>query len=287
MKRILFPTDFSEAARTAFVYALRFADSFEAELVILHVYDLPIVETSPLPDSTAEIFDIVEMNQFESFREQLPELHSIAEKLQLGHVRMRNVLLYGDLIYTINKVCKDEEIDMIVMGTKGATGLKETFLGSTTASVMSNAKVPVLGVPAEAEYHPIKNIAFTTQYQDKDSHVLKQALEISDKLGARLQCLYIKTPDDPMDIDQRIEDWKAHHIEPHLDFFNIAGDTIEQTLLDFIENQHTDLLIMRTHKRTFFEGLFHKSLTRKMAYHTKVPILIFHDNDTVASQSAL
>jgi nucleotide-binding universal stress UspA family protein len=118
MNRILFPTDFSVAANTAFVYALHFADSFNAELVILHVYDLPIVETAPLAESTKEIFDIVEMNQFESFREQLPELHQIAEQNHLGHVKMRNVLLYGDLIYTINKVCKDEMIDMIVMGNQ-------------------------------------------------------------------------------------------------------------------------------------------------------------------------
>ena len=73
MKQILFPTDFSEAANTAFVYALRFADSFNAELIVLHVYDLPIVETPPMPESTAEIFDSVEMKQFESFMEQLPE----------------------------------------------------------------------------------------------------------------------------------------------------------------------------------------------------------------------
>ena len=189
MKRILFPTDFSAAANTAFVYALHFADSFDAEVVVLHVYDLPIVETAPLADSTKEIFDIVEMNQLESFKEQLPQLHKVAEQYNLGHVNMRNVLLYGDLIYTVNKVCKDEGIDLIVMGTKGATGLKETFLGSTTASVMINAAVPVLGVPAEANYNKITNIAFTTQYKEKDSEALAQALDIGRKFGAGTHCI--------------------------------------------------------------------------------------------------
>ncbi len=279
MKRILFPTDFSPAAKAAFVYALRFADNFDAELIVLHVYDLPIVETPPMPEATTEIFDIVEMNQFESFRDELPELHKIAEKKNLAHVKMRNILLYGDLIYNINKVCKEEDADFVVMGTKGASGLKETFIGSTTASVIANTKVPVLAIPEEAEFHHrIKNIAFTTQYKEKDNEALKHALEIAKKFNASVQCLYIKNPDDPSDIDERIAEWKIYYRDENIDFFNISGDHIEQTILDFIEGQHVDMLIMRAHKRNFFERLFTRSLTKKMAYHTKIPLLVFHED---------
>lgn len=277
MKQILFPTDFSEAANTAFIYALRFADSFNAELVILHVYDLPIVETPELPETATEIFDIVEMNQFESFRDELPKLHKLAESNNLGHVQMRNILLYGDLVYNINKVCTDENIDMVVMGTKGASGIKETFIGSVTGAVIANVKVPVLGIPAEAEYQPIKNIAFTTQYKDKDNDALNRAITIADKFGARIQCLYITNIDDPKDIEERINEWKIYYRDNNIDFFNIAGDHIEQSILDFIESQNVGLLVMRAHKRGFFEGLFHRSLTKKMAYHSKVPLLVFHE----------
>ena len=277
MKRILFPTDFSEAANTAFKYALHFADSFGAEIIIFHVYDLPIVETPPLPESTKEIFDIVELNEFESFREELPKMYKIAEAERLSHIPMRNILLYGDLIYNINKVCKDEGIDLIVMGTKGASGFKETFIGSTTASVIANAGVPVLGIPHEAKYHRIKNIAFTTQYREKDNGALTQAIEIAAKFGASVQCLHIKSPDDDEEVDEHINEWKIYYREEKIDFFNIAGDHIEQTILDFIENQHIDMLVMRKHKRNFFENLFHRSLTKKMAYHSKIPILVFNE----------
>lgn len=277
MNRILFPTDFSDAASTAFLYALRFADRFEAELIILHVYDLPIVETPPLPESTKEIFDIVEMNQFESFRDQLPQMHEVAENNQMGHVKMRNVLLYGDLIYNINKVCKDEGIDLIIMGTKGASGLKETFLGSTTASVIANASVPVLGIPAEAVYRPIKNIGFTTQYRDKDSDAVVKALDIARKFGAAIQCLYITNADDPSDIEERIAEWKMYYKRENINFHIISGTDIEQAIVNFADEQQLDMIVMRAHKRGFFEGLFHKSLTKKMAYHTTVPLLIFQD----------
>ncbi len=277
MNRILFPTDFSEAANAAFMYALQFADLLDAELIVLHVYDLPIVETPPLPESTKEIFDIVEMNQFESFRDQLPQMHEVAENNKMGHIRMRNVLLYGDLIYNINKVCKEEEIDLIVMGTKGATGLKETFLGSTTGSVIANATVPVLGIPAEAKYRPIKNIGFTTQYRDKDSDAMVKALHIAGKFGAAIQCLYITNNDDPSDIEERMAEWKMYYKSQNIEFHTLPGNDIEQAILNFIDEQHLDMLVMRAHKRGFFEGLFHKSLTKKMAYHTTVPLMIFHD----------
>jgi nucleotide-binding universal stress UspA family protein len=278
MKQILFTTDFSDTAHNAFIYALKFADSFDADLLILHVYDLPIVETPPLPESTLEIFDVVEMNQFESFRDELPGLHAIAEQKGLGHIRMRNILLYGDLTYNINKVCEDEGVDLVVMGTKGASGLKETFLGSKTASVIANTTVPVLAIPADADYKKIKSIAFTTQYKDKDNEALRKALDIAAKFDASLHCLYIKNDDDPEDIDERINEWKIYYRDEKIDFFNISGDHIEQTILDFIDNQHTDLLVMRTHKRNFFESLFHRSLTKKMAYHSNVPLLVFHEN---------
>jgi nucleotide-binding universal stress UspA family protein len=277
MRQILFPTDFSDAAHAAFIYALKFADSFGAELVVLHVYDLPIVETPPLPESTTEIFEIVEMHQYESFKEELPEMYKIAETHGLGHIKTRNVMLYGDLVYNVNKVCSEENIDLIVMGTKGASGLKETFLGSKTASVISNAKVPVLGIPVDAEYHPIKSIAFTTQYKDKDNDALKNVIAIAEKFNAEVLCLYIKNDDDPEDIDERINEWKIYYRDNKINFFNISGDHIEQTIIDFIDNQHVDLLVMRTHKRGFFESLFHRSLTKKMTYHTKVPLLIYHE----------
>lgn len=277
MKRILFPTDFSEAAKSAYIYAIKFADVLDAEIIVLHVYDLPIVDNPPLPDTTQEIFDIVEMNQFESFRDELPELHKIAEQHNLGHIKLRNVLLYGDLVYNIVKTCEEEQIEMIIMGTKGATGLKETFLGSTTASVIANAAVPVLGIPSEAEYSGIKSIAFTTQYKDRDNDALLKTIQISKIFGAKLLCLYIKNDDDPEDIDERINEWKIYYRDENIDFYNISGSHIEQTILDFIDHHAVNMLVMRTHKRGFFEGLFHRSLTKKMAYHTKVPLLIYHE----------
>lgn len=278
MKRILFPTDFSTEANTAFVYALHFADAFDAEVVILHVYDLPIVETGPLPGATGEIFDIVETNQVENFNEQMPEMNRLAGEYKMEHVKTRSMLLYGDLVYTVNKVCKDEEIDLIVMGTKGASGMKETFLGSSTGAVMSNVPVPVLAVPSGAEYSQLKNIAFTTQYKEKDLEALAKALQISKKFDAIIHCLYIQGSEGNAETNPGVEQWKMRYSAENIIFEHPSGADIEQAILEFVERSNIDLIIMRAHKRSFFEGLFHKSLTKKMTYHSKVPILVYHEN---------
>ncbi|MFP9114427.1 universal stress protein [Flavobacterium sp. RHBU_3] len=278
MKKILFPTDFSEAAKTAFIYALKFADALNAEITILHVYDLPIVDIPPMPETTQEVFEVIEMNHFESFKEELHELHSIAEKRNFGHIKLKNVLEYGDLVYNINKVSGSEEIEMIVMGTKGSSGIKEVFLGSTTGSVIANTKVPVLGIPEHADFHGISTIAFTTQYKDRDNDALLKIIGISKLIGAKVECLYISNEEDPSDIEELINEWKIYYRDEKIDFYVIHGKDVEQTILDFVENQNIDMLVMRTHKRGFFESLFHTSLTKKMAYHTKIPLLIFRDD---------
>lgn len=278
MKTILFPTDFSDASGAAFAYALDFADRFDAELVILHVYDLPIVETPPMPETAAEIYDIVELNQFENFKDQLPQMHEIAERRNMGYVKMRNILLYGDLVYNINKVCSEENCDLIIMGTKGASGLKETFIGSTASSMMSNAKVPVLAIPEEAEYQKIKNIGFATQYRDKDNDAMTVTVSIAERLGAEIHCIYVDNQDGTDNPEERVTEWKLHFRANPVTFHTVQDTDLEQALHDFTEDNNIQMLVMRRHKRGFFEGLFHSSLTKKLAYHTKVPLMVFNDN---------
>lgn len=278
MKQILFPTDFSEAANVAFIYALNFADALNAQVTILHVYDLPIVETPPLPESTKEIFNVLEANKAESFKEELLRLQQLAEEKDSGNIKLNSELLYGDLVYNINKLTKEQNVTLVVMGTTGATGAKEIFLGSNAASVISNVNIPVLAIPANANFsRKVKSIVFTTQYQEKDTDAFNKTLNIARSLKAKVYCLYIKTPDDPTNIEERINEWKILYKDNDVSFFNIDGDHIEQTIIDFVENQKVDMLVMLKHKRGFFEGLFHRSLTKKMAYHTSVPLMVYHE----------
>ena len=277
MKRILFPTDFSDASIKAFIYALKLADAFQAEVITLHAYELPQLHYGGLPHTLKEVYDTIELESFENYKDQIPMLRDIAEKHNLGHVKISNILKHGDLIWTIKDVVKNEHIDYVVMGTKGATGLKETFLGSNAGSVVTEVNAYVITVPEESEYNGINNIVFTTRFNEDDKKALKKVLELAKMFGAKVHCLYVKTKKTNVN-DVIIQDWKFLFKDDAVEFHIIENEDVQQTILNFTNAYEIDLLAMLNYKRGFFEELFRQSLTQKLSYHLQVPLLAIHED---------
>ena len=103
MKKILFPTDFSEVATNAFVHALEFAKIVQAELVILHTFELPIYDNQFFPENYAVIYDSLELSQIEMFKDENPKLRVIAEERHLSNIKLSHRLMDGDLLHNIKK----------------------------------------------------------------------------------------------------------------------------------------------------------------------------------------
>ncbi len=277
MKKILFPTDFSETAENAFVYALEMAKSLEAELIVLHVYDVAIISYEAYSPVTLDIYQSIELGKFENFKDYIPKLREIAKAHHLEHIPMSHVLEEGDLIPTIHRLVKDENISLIVMGTNGASGIQEIFLGSTTGSVIANVQTPLLCVPHKAKFQKIEKIGFTTRYRDKDRNALKKVITIANKLKATVKCLYVKTLESDV-TDQQISEWREEFKINPLNFFITSNDDLEDEVFKFVDSQNIDVLAMLTYKRSFFESLFQKSFAKKLAYHTEVPLLVLHED---------
>lgn len=276
MKKILFPTDFSETSNNAFVYALQLAKNLNAEVITLHVYELPMVDYINVPAYLADIYETVEMSTFQNYKGQIPILREIATRHNLEDIKISNVLMDGDLVSTILQLIKEENIDYVVMGTKGATGLKETFLGSSTGSVMIDSKAIVLGIPEESSYRPIQRIVFTTRFREKDQKALKKVVSFAQGFGAHVDCLYIQTSKSDVK-DVVVANWRLLFADSDVTFHIIENEDIEQSILSFTEQNNTDVLAMLHYKKGFFEGLFKQSLTKKMAFHIKIPLLAMNE----------
>lgn len=279
MKKILFPTDFSEASENAFAYALHLADAIKAEIITLHVYEYPIIDSGyiDVPVYQADVYQSLELHDFENYKSQIPLLRKIAEVHNKQHIKISNVLLQGDLVSSVVQHVKDDNIDYVVMGTHGATGLKEVFLGSSTASIMTGTKAYVLGIPEESKYEAIEKIGFTTQFNKQDFNALKKVLEIAKGFNAQVECLYVKTPDNEVD-EVIIADWKLIFKDQGVTFYTIESKDVEETIIDFIDTYKIDILSILNHRRGFWEGLFHTSLTKKLAFHSKIPLLVLHED---------
>ena len=146
MKKILFPTDLSKAAEQAFIYALHLADKLGATLTTLHVYLQPEVRKSELPRTVAEFYENYDLDEFENFKDAIPNLREIQEGHGFSHLDVQHQLEPGRTVKTILGIAKQEDYDMIVMGTTGARGLKEIFMGSVAGEILENAHCPVLAI---------------------------------------------------------------------------------------------------------------------------------------------
>lgn len=272
MKRILFPTDFSETATNAFIHALEFANRIEGELILLHAFDLPVFDSQYFPENYMLIYESVELTQFEFFKDELPKLHAIAQERNLSHIKMSHRLMDGNLLGTIDRSIQEDKIDFIVMGTEGEKSWTELFLGTRTTAVISDVDIPVLSIPAEAKFKTIKNIGFTTRFRPKDKPALKNVVEIAKKMDAKVKCLYVKT--DASDVSKEtIKEWEAEFAHDPVEFNVVLSEEVKESILDFILFKDIDMLIMLAYKHNFFKSLFHHSLTKDIAAHWDIPIL--------------
>ncbi len=273
--KIVFPTDFSESANKAFAYALKIADNLGAEIITVHAYELPRVSPRHMPNTLADIYDSIQLEKFEDYRDEVPALRKIADDLNLSRVRVSNVMQEGSPISTIVRVAKNEKADLIIMGTKGATGLREIFLGSVTGEVMEKATCPVLGVPEKAVIeNGSKIIAVTTDFKEEDTLALQQVMNLASKLGAEVHCIHFDILGSET-ILHRLNSWKKtlDFDVGNIHFEVISTASLEQGMIKYIEDKKVSITAMLTHKRGFFEELFNYSLAKKMSYHLKTPVL--------------
>ncbi len=270
MNKILFPTDFSETSHQAFVYALHLANFLNCELMTVHVYDLPVVENRGMPSYMLDMYDVVETSQIKNYNNEMPFFAKIAAENKLSNVKLSHKLLLGELVENLQEINKNEDIDMIVMGTKGASGLAETFLGSNATDVISSVDAITMAIPENCIYKDIRNICFTTELEENDRAQLKKVLEIASIVGANVHVLHVQTDD----VKENIQAWKSYFAADNVAFHLVPSDSVEDTIVSFTKECNLDLLAMTHHKRGFFQRIFHHSITRSLAHHIQIPMIV-------------
>ncbi|WP_119791505.1 universal stress protein [Flavobacterium anhuiense] len=277
MKKILFPTDFSDAATNAFVHALEFAKVVNAELILLHTFEIPVYDSQFFPENYASIYSSIELAKFEMFKDEIPKLRTIAAERNLEDIVIKHRLMDGDLIYNLKNAVEEDQIDFVIMGTNSVSDWTKFFTGSNTESVISGVEVPVLCIPIDAKYKKVKTIGFTTRYREKDKKELKKVLKIAKKTDAKVKSLYVKTSNSDVTEETRKE-FEKEFAGENVEFLVLPSDDVKETILDFVLYKDIDILTTITHKRSFFESLFDSSFSKKIAKEVPIPILVMHED---------
>lgn len=271
MKTILVPTDFSSHAANAVDYAATLAASLNAKLILFHSYHVPVAI------SEYSVIMISEPALDEETIQQLKQLEKrvqqIAAQVPVETITREDLLLDG-----IQAIIREKEVDLLVMGTRGAKGLEEVLIGSQTAYVLDKVDCPVIVVPSCATRRNIKSILYATDFQFNDFTFINQLVEIARPYQAQIIITHISTIAEK---DEELMDWFREIAEPNinypfLSFKSFNGENIEAELNQAIKYMEVDMVCMATTRKSFFEKIFKGSLTQKMAYHCQVPLLAFH-----------
>lgn len=280
MKKILFPTDFSVAADRAFIYALQLAGKTGASVTTMHVYNRPDISAVHLPGSLQAFYDTVDLYEFENYKDSIPSLVKTANAYGFSHVDLKHVLIEGETIASILSVAEKDQVDLIVMGTTGARGLKEIFLGSVTGEILENACCPVLAVPEKGEFDGVLNkVAFATSFQEEEVAALDQLIELLAAFHPEIHCVNVDLAHTE-NIVHRMDQFvpalrtKGKNLVTHV----LNGTDFKESMIGFLETHAIDLFAMVTHKRSLIQELFHYSKTKMLSYHCNTPVLALHIN---------
>ena len=275
MKKILFPTDFSETANNAFLYALNLAKSIDAQVYVLHVYELPMITGSLSAGLIQNVYETVELGSFDNFKDNIPQLRQIADENGLNEIPIKFILEEGNFLYILREIIGEESVDFVVMGTDGNTGIEKMLFGSNTINAITSMKVPILSVPHGMSFKGFKNIGFTTVFDQKDKDALKYLIEIANRHHAKIHCMHVSK--DGKFNQQAMKDWQDQFAGDPIVFEVYHDADPVNAVLDFIKEKQIDLLTVVSRNKGFFDKIFSPGFTKKIANKNITPLFVFHE----------
>lgn len=280
MKNILIPTDFSDNSWNAIKYALKLYKRTRCSFHLLHVSNVNtfIGGESPSISSSAVVLEkAVITDAKKNLQTLVKKIDSIS--LNIKHSFITHVE-YGFLIDSIKDKVEENNIDLIIMGTKGASGIKEVIIGSNTGDVITRVKCPVLVVPEEAIYLKPREIAFPTDYNmSYSSKILDTLLNVARIHESSIRIVHIRKREEELTQSQETNKGILHDYFKDHDhsFHSITSNRLENALQFFTESRNIDMISMVAKNLNFFQQLLFKPTVEDISYHIKLPFLVLHE----------
>jgi nucleotide-binding universal stress UspA family protein len=274
MKNILVPVDFSDQARYAAKVAAKIAKQTNSKLFLLHMLELPtgVIDPSSHNSSsntpTSLLFLKRAHKKFEEFK----------KSSFLKGVEMEESVLFQKAYEGIIEETKKHNVDMIVMGSKGTSGLEEMLVGSNTEKVVRNSHVPVLVIKNDIEDFKIENIIFASNFKFKNRGSFQNILDFASLFKAKLHLLKINTIHNFETTKESSDAIRNFINEFDLGDYtlNIYNDkSVEAGILNFSEVTDTDVIVLNTHGRRGLAHLFSSSIGEGLSNHAKLPVATF------------
>ncbi|MDO8998628.1 MAG: universal stress protein [Bacteroidota bacterium] len=274
MKTILVPTDFSKISRNAINYAVEIAKLTKSKIILFHAYYVPIVTTDVMV--VPPLVEIEEGN--------MSVLKKIEKNIRAKHgdkVVIESKCKYGLPTDEINQFAKKNKVDLIIMGMHGSGVLSQKFIGSTTTSLIRKSKTPILVIDRRVKFKKIKKIALACDFEEiPKKSILNPLKEIVHLFKAHVNVINIvddikKLPT----VKKAVVGIKLEHALEDINhtFYFAENKNVVEGINQFIKEKKMDMVVMIPRKHSLLKRIFNEPQTKRIAFHTNVPLLALHE----------
>jgi nucleotide-binding universal stress UspA family protein len=272
MKKILIPTDFSKNAEHALKVAAQIAKKNNGEIILLHMLELPHQGS----DAMGSGRDIPEIMFFKNAA--INKLEELMDSDFLDGIKVSEIIQFEMAFDGILKISQKNDVDLIVMGSHGASGYKEMFIGSNAEKVVRNSEVPVLIIKQKEDNFQVNDFVFASDFSDEIKAPFSKVVNFANKFDATLHLVTVNTPNDfkstgvaQETMDNFLKGFNVKKVVTHI--YNESN--VEKGILNFANSINADLIGMSTHGRKGLSHFFNGSISEDLVNHAKRPVVTF------------
>ncbi len=275
MKKILLPTDFSENAYNAIKYAVQLFMEEECTFYLLNtytpvLYDSEFVLYSPSPLSLDEIYKKNSQKGLDKIEKKI-----IKEFSNPKH-RFEKISAFSLLNEEIKEQVKQKNIDLVVMGTQGATGAEQILFGTHTVHAIKRVKCPLLAIPSGFPFKAPQHILFPTDFEvNYTKEHLGILMDIASQNNSKIQVLHISFGFELDPKQLKSKEILADYLQDTShNFYSIEKETVTSGIYHFQKENDVDMLVMISNKHSFFENLLFRPVINEIGFKLKTPFLV-------------
>lgn len=274
MKTILVPTDFTEVSKNALEYVIEMVKVMPAKVVLFHAYHVPIVAT--------DVIVVPSMDEVKQIG--IAALEDLKKEVQIKggkNLHIETHCVQGFAVDEINLYTSTNKVDLIVMGTSGGGYLTEKIIGSITTSLLRESNCPVMAIDKNVKFKTPRKIVLACDYKFIKDTAIVILKDISKLFDAHVYILNVANEVEriPADIESTVcgfnLDTSFEKINHSFEF--TTNENVVDGINEYINSEHMDMVVMVPRKHSVLNRIFNEPNTKRMAFHTTVPVLALHE----------
>ncbi len=269
---ILVPVDYSPNSKRAIKYGVEIAKKTNAKVTLFHAYHAPLVHAEEMM-----FLDRMKVDEKQKMDKLLTEVREEFGDL----VNVTGKVEFGSAVEWLSSLVEKEDFDLIVMGTKGDTNAIGSVIGSVASHAINDVLCSVLVIPEDVRSFNITEVLYATDFHKTNNHsYLNTLLRLMEVYDPNIEIVNFKESLESHEFPSKEELMTDHAFEDFKHSFHFIETTdVEKGIFDFVEENNCDLIVVLTKHYNLWQRIFHRSVTKKVALHTKVPLLVLHEND--------